>query len=153
MIRRPPRSTRTDTLFPYTPLFRSHGHAHVEVRFRRFPDETWERRGRGIGRARRNEAFGNGLQAEVDVDPLPVEPVAAIENALRRDAHPHRRIFAVEFERRERLPPAVGGLPPAIDLRNFALHLALEACPNWLQIFVARVGEDDPADEEINAWR
>src|SRR3546814_6372100 len=24
MVRRPPRSTRTDTLFPYTPLFRSH---------------------------------------------------------------------------------------------------------------------------------
>src|SRR3546814_1688247 len=29
MIRRPPRSTRTDTLFPYTTLFRSH-HARVE---------------------------------------------------------------------------------------------------------------------------
>src|SRR3546814_1328862 len=28
MIRRPPRSTRTDTLFPYTTLFRS---AHVEL--------------------------------------------------------------------------------------------------------------------------
>src|SRR3546814_13507291 len=27
MIRRPPRSTRTDTLFPYTTLFRSHGAA------------------------------------------------------------------------------------------------------------------------------
>src|SRR3546814_17657072 len=27
MIRRPPRSTRTDTLFPYTTLFRSHHHA------------------------------------------------------------------------------------------------------------------------------
>src|SRR3546814_18465916 len=27
MIRRPPRSTRTDTLFPYTTLFRSLGHA------------------------------------------------------------------------------------------------------------------------------
>src|SRR3546814_19749174 len=26
MIRRPPRSTRTDTLFPYTTLFRSHPH-------------------------------------------------------------------------------------------------------------------------------
>src|SRR3546814_20026231 len=26
MIRRPPRSTRTDTLFPYTTLFRSSGH-------------------------------------------------------------------------------------------------------------------------------
>src|SRR3546814_11102019 len=29
MIRRPPRSTRTDTLFPYTTLFRSH-HAAVD---------------------------------------------------------------------------------------------------------------------------
>src|SRR3546814_20314159 len=28
MIRRPPRSTRTDTLFPYTTLFRSIGMAH-----------------------------------------------------------------------------------------------------------------------------
>src|SRR3546814_4957045 len=27
MIRRPPRSTRTDTLFPYTTLFRSAGHS------------------------------------------------------------------------------------------------------------------------------
>src|SRR3546814_3196983 len=27
MIRRPPRSTRTDTLFPYTTLFRSGSHA------------------------------------------------------------------------------------------------------------------------------
>src|SRR3546814_2245356 len=27
MIRRPPRSTRTDTLFPYTTLFRSGGYA------------------------------------------------------------------------------------------------------------------------------
>src|SRR3546814_5509195 len=26
MLRRPPRSTRTDTLFPYTTLFRSHRH-------------------------------------------------------------------------------------------------------------------------------
>src|SRR3546814_10661702 len=25
MLRRPPRSTRTDTLFPYTTLFRAHG--------------------------------------------------------------------------------------------------------------------------------
>src|SRR3546814_3413458 len=29
MIRRPPRSTRTDTLFPYTTLFRSVGFAHI----------------------------------------------------------------------------------------------------------------------------
>src|SRR3546814_11108992 len=29
MIRRPPRSTRTDTLFPYTPLFRSGARANA----------------------------------------------------------------------------------------------------------------------------
>src|SRR3546814_9964941 len=30
MIRRPPRSTRTDTLFPYTTLFRSQLRAHAD---------------------------------------------------------------------------------------------------------------------------
>src|SRR3546814_8430011 len=39
MIRRPPRSTRTDTLFPYTTLFRSPG---VEVGF---PPPDAHRRG------------------------------------------------------------------------------------------------------------
>src|SRR3546814_10665943 len=32
MIRRPPRSTRTDTLFPYTTLFRSAHHAQYHSR-------------------------------------------------------------------------------------------------------------------------
>src|SRR3546814_4864269 len=32
MIRRPPRSTRTDTLFPYPTLFRSHEFAHPHHR-------------------------------------------------------------------------------------------------------------------------
>src|SRR3546814_7081109 len=31
MLRRPPRSTRTDTLFPYTTLFRSHVFHHEAV--------------------------------------------------------------------------------------------------------------------------
>src|SRR3546814_11550838 len=31
MIRRPPRSTRTDTLFPYTTLFRSKSSASLDV--------------------------------------------------------------------------------------------------------------------------
>src|SRR3546814_3940605 len=31
MIRRPPRSTRTDTLFPYTTLFRSHDIADDQI--------------------------------------------------------------------------------------------------------------------------
>src|SRR3546814_4187837 len=36
MIRRPPRSTRTDTLFPYTTLFRSRGDGDIRVAFCRF---------------------------------------------------------------------------------------------------------------------
>src|SRR3546814_7572662 len=36
MIRRPPRSTRTDTLFPYATLFRSIRTSHVAVRPCRF---------------------------------------------------------------------------------------------------------------------
>src|SRR3546814_15899366 len=35
MIRRPPRSTRTDTLFPYTTLFRSVAAAAAECVFQR----------------------------------------------------------------------------------------------------------------------
>src|SRR3546814_3222231 len=36
MIRRPPRSTRTDTLFPYTTLFRSRGAADRRLALLRF---------------------------------------------------------------------------------------------------------------------
>src|SRR3546814_15646996 len=39
MIRRPPRSTRTDTLFPYTTLFRSGGRT-IEGRIRSGPGES-----------------------------------------------------------------------------------------------------------------
>src|SRR3546814_1600481 len=48
MIRRPPRSTRTDTLFPYTTLFRprvARGHVRDVVARRE------ERDGRGVERA------------------------------------------------------------------------------------------------------
>src|SRR3546814_20236221 len=38
MIRRPPRSTRTDTLFPYTTLFRSNAYAAAMIgRLRSLP--------------------------------------------------------------------------------------------------------------------
>src|SRR3546814_10963804 len=39
MIRRPPRSTRTDTLFPYTTLFRSAGRPVGKQRHRAAPRE------------------------------------------------------------------------------------------------------------------
>src|SRR3546814_10813893 len=56
MIRRPPRSTRTDTLFPYTTLFRSAAQ-HDRDGSERMAEP---RHGRGIGA----EEFGN--DGEVD---------------------------------------------------------------------------------------
>src|SRR3546814_9051717 len=44
MIRRPPRSTRTDTLFPYTTLFRSYRNADQEPH-RGHPARKADRRG------------------------------------------------------------------------------------------------------------
>src|SRR3546814_12643493 len=39
MIRRPPRSTRTDTLFPYTTLFRSDWHEKLNGTLRNIADD------------------------------------------------------------------------------------------------------------------
>src|SRR3546814_8596921 len=44
MIRRPPRSTRTDTLFPYTTLFRSE-QATLHATFRQLQRPTLQRHG------------------------------------------------------------------------------------------------------------
>src|SRR3546814_7551124 len=52
MIRRPPRSTRTDTLFPYTTLFRSR---HGDATFGRKGLEKAKRRGADFRPVRRAE--------------------------------------------------------------------------------------------------
>src|SRR3546814_13791776 len=82
MIRRPPRSTRTDTLFPYTTLFRSlgtHGSAaHRRIRADRHPRlrgggggcPRGGCRGRG-GRAVRQE---EGLWHRLDVIARSISP-------------------------------------------------------------------------------
>src|SRR3546814_20231513 len=44
MMRRPPRSTRTDTLFPYTTLFRSPCSDHWRSTDRRSRSRRWMRR-------------------------------------------------------------------------------------------------------------
>src|SRR3546814_2092213 len=56
MIRRPPRSTRTDTLFPYTTLFRS-SHQHEPARPHLTVDPGEQKKARGQaqpGKDRRN---------------------------------------------------------------------------------------------------
>src|SRR3546814_1225923 len=60
MIRRPPRSTRTDTLFPYTTLFRSHQHRHDEHQRRRRPEAQSNE---GWARAIADEAPSNAEQS------------------------------------------------------------------------------------------
>src|SRR3546814_2612665 len=64
MIRRPPRSTRTDTLFPYTTLFRSHRTADLlEVAREHRPVERRRLRPEAVAAARR--VLGHPLR-EVD---------------------------------------------------------------------------------------
>src|SRR3546814_1886055 len=54
MIRRPPRSTRTDTLFPYTTLFRSYGWGEAIALQIVHRTTVWETHGMGdiLGYAR-----------------------------------------------------------------------------------------------------
>src|SRR3546814_10973442 len=54
MIRRPPRSTRTDTLFPYTTLFRSRG------------SEAWALAGESLLQSRRTlDEAGRGVERAI----------------------------------------------------------------------------------------
>src|SRR3546814_3883976 len=59
MIRRPPRSTRTDTFVPYTTLFRSHRRLSVSVGHRKWGarSESWKER---------SAAKSNGLRSLVN---------------------------------------------------------------------------------------
>src|SRR3546814_2859235 len=69
MIRRPPRSTRTDTLFPYTTLFRSVGEVATATgkAWRRgahgHAGERDRRRGRAARRRTRSEEHTSELQS------------------------------------------------------------------------------------------
>src|SRR3546814_11890179 len=71
MIRRPPRSTRTDTLFPYTTLFRSHVHLHLV----------------DAGDADFHRVFGGGDIAFIGACFLRQAPEAAGRGGLRSEEH------------------------------------------------------------------
>src|SRR3546814_8518016 len=94
MIRRPPRSTRTDTLFPYTTLFRSAGgradgdrgrdHDRRRGRFHlrfRATFHASARAGRLLSRRR------PGQRAAQDDRPLDVRPPQRREVAMRSEEH------------------------------------------------------------------
>src|SRR3546814_6778021 len=93
MIRRPPRSTRTDTLFPYTTLFRSPVDGHLSARLLkglirseredlghgRVADEEDEAGGHGD--ERKAHALGGGLRFRLRLGEL----VIAHGDRLRRE--------------------------------------------------------------------
>src|SRR3546814_6943566 len=82
MIRRPPRSTRTDTLFPYTTLFRSIAHdldVAEAFEFERFAD----RADAAVHHVRRRDDVGAGARLvqrlpDQYLDRLVVEDIARI---------------------------------------------------------------------------
>src|SRR3546814_14033998 len=63
MIRRPPRSTRTDTLFPYTTLFRSQPGTAAVGGCGRFQLSPVEERAVGVGEGRRGPPVPGHLDA------------------------------------------------------------------------------------------
>src|SRR3546814_8157477 len=63
MIRRPPRSTRTDTLFPYTTLFRSRDRVWLIERLRSSTGSTRRLRKFSRTRSNRSEEHTSELQS------------------------------------------------------------------------------------------
>src|SRR3546814_12637977 len=79
MIRRPPRSTLTDTLFPYTTLFRSHRHLICRIKHCRPRSISGEC---SLGeRKRRETAFIRGLEFET-ADFRKIKPLARRRHAV-----------------------------------------------------------------------
>src|SRR3546814_7961712 len=101
MIRRPPISTRTDTLFPYTTLFRSAlPHAALEQPVAEIADA-----GAGI----ENDRLAAGLH----LDAGGIATKADVARRRRRDAAAHAPELHLEAHRRalpaQRRPPSAGG--------------------------------------------
>src|SRR3546814_16638300 len=83
MIRRPPRSTRTDTLFPYTTLFRS------DIVHRTRPVERYQRDDvPEIGRAHGGQRLAHAFRFQLEH----AERVAALEQLVDRRIVPAERI-------------------------------------------------------------
>src|SRR3546814_18552180 len=81
MIRRPPRSTLTDTLFPYTTLFRSHLDGEVGVVRDRRGRRDHELVGALLGETGRHTVDLHGVDLEHDVN---VEAVQRLQGMRDR---------------------------------------------------------------------
>src|SRR3546814_1885931 len=91
MIRRPPRSTRTDTLFPYTTLFRSGGEGSQQERGQgeegrdqaRDQGEEVARRGQRLGQGRSRRAEEEGRRQEGREEERSEEHTSELQSLMR----------------------------------------------------------------------
>src|SRR3546814_12538285 len=89
MIRRPPRSTRTDTLFPYTTLFRSVLAAAGAERQRQLDQDRAARAGADRARSKATRRTSAPARAEHErrrLDPRPGREDAGRQRAAGRQA-------------------------------------------------------------------
>src|SRR3546814_7353367 len=98
MMRRPPRSTRTDTLFPYATLFRSE-RAGLRVLAQRLVD---------VLQVARDRAQGFGMDIEV-VLLSDLEDAQHLHRVRRESLRPrHGKAIALEAEALDLAPPPQG---------------------------------------------
>src|SRR3546814_14994617 len=100
MIRRPPRSTRTDTLFPYTTLFRSN---HVNRWYQQYAYF-------GMTTSKSGTAGRPRINAEKTMARFPAGTLGRIKAVLRDGENPSDFMRdAVQLELRRHEGPPVGG--------------------------------------------
>src|SRR3546814_12338999 len=142
MIRRPPRSTRTDTLFPYTTLFRSWTRSKAEV-----SDDDYKEFYRHVGHAFDDTWLTVHWKAEgrIEYHALPFLPTQRPFDLF----HPERRHHVKLYDKRGFITDDVEDLVPSwllfmkglVDCEDRPLHVTrdlLKKTPN-----VARASQAD----------
>src|SRR3546814_20013793 len=84
MIRRPPRSTRTDTLFPYTTLFRSVVHDTPNLQY--FAKTGGQGRVKVVGSLKSGDFYGIAFPKGSDLVPTVNKALKALHDNGKYDA-------------------------------------------------------------------
>src|SRR3546814_15775455 len=107
MIRRPPRSTRTDTLFPYTRLFRSPGITGIAAAQSEIVGSRRSHTALYPGRLRGLQAEQPGSKAAIDGRPLGVRAGSPLDRLQRGQVAERERPEIGRASWRERVWPSV----------------------------------------------
>src|SRR3546814_21134074 len=116
MIRRPPRSTRTDTLFPYTTLFRSRGFGQRIVGER--PRDALAPAAQPILRKLQDAEAAPDLAESVHIGIADPAPVAKFDPQLERPLRFADEFILVEVDQRVEQADGGNGRFTASDRRS-----------------------------------